>query len=93
MKTAKALGFMKGDLVFTGMFPGIVCMDVNTARPMCEVWGVAHELGSVYAENLKLLKPDEWVDLVLRYDFKKEEPYHTEAKRAVKKLRLEGFLK
>lgn len=54
MKTAKALGIVKGDFIVTPSgFPGIIVADAHTSMPMVEVWGLAHEVGSIYAEQLK----------------------------------------
>ncbi len=62
MKTAKALGFKKGDFVFTGMFPAIIISDAHTATPCCEVWGIEHESGSVYAHELRRITKDEFIN-------------------------------
>jgi len=56
-KTAKALGYKKGDLVFTGAFPGIIVSDINSRTPCCEVWGYEHESGSCYAHDLERMPP------------------------------------
>jgi hypothetical protein len=50
--TGKNRGFVKGDFVFTGAFPGIIVSDVHTFAPVCEVWGFEHESGSAYAKDL-----------------------------------------
>ena len=55
METARRLGFRKGEFVHTGAFPGIIIGAVNTATPLCEVWGLDHEMGSAYAKDLTLL--------------------------------------
>jgi hypothetical protein len=60
MKTAKALGFGLGQLVSTGLYPAVIISDVNTATPMCEVWGVEQESGSVYAHDLRLITTAEF---------------------------------
>jgi len=60
MKTAKALGFKKGDcvrIVVDSGFVGVLMSDVHTATPCAEVWGFEHEMGSVYAEHLKKIEP------------------------------------
>jgi hypothetical protein len=59
---AKARGFKKGDLVFTGAFPGVLISDVHTLTPVCEVWGIEHESGSVYASDLKRLDPAQFME-------------------------------
>jgi hypothetical protein len=69
MPTGKALGFKKGDFVFTGAFPGIIISDVHTFAPCCEVWGFEHESGSAYATDLRHMTRDEWLDLATRYGF------------------------
>lgn len=69
MKTAKALGFKKGDFVHTGSFPGIIVGDVHTRTPTCEVWGFEHETGSAYAEDLTLLNWEDFQMLAKRYGF------------------------
>lgn len=61
MKTAKALGFKKGDLIHTGVFPGIIVGDAHTATPLCEVWGIEHEMGSAYAADLRKMSYDVWL--------------------------------
>ena len=69
MLTAKKLGFKKGDFVHTGTFPGIVIGDVDTATPRCEVWGVEHEMGSAYAEDLTLMTWEDFQKVAGRYGF------------------------
>lgn len=69
MTTAKKLGFGLGDLVSTGQmegvpFVGVVVGEVNTATPMCEVWGFEQEQGSVYAHQLKKITTAEFIALV-----------------------------
>lgn len=59
--TGKSLGFKKGDVVFTGAFPGVIISDVHTSTPVCEVWGFEHESGSVYAQELKRIDGDQFV--------------------------------
>lgn len=73
--TAKALGFKKGDFVFTGVFPGIIISDVHTSTPCCEVWGVEHEMGSAYATDLKKLTKAEFLASAERYGFSPERVY------------------
>lgn len=67
MKTAKALGFKKGDCVIIGSthtafpsscFVGVLVSDVHTSTPCCEVWGLAHEAGSVYAHEIVKVGPE-----------------------------------
>lgn len=60
MKTAKALGFKKGDFVSNG-FPGIIIGNAHTATPLLEVWGVEHECGSAYAQDLQKLTFEQFV--------------------------------
>ena len=65
MKTAKALGILKGQYVVTNMgFVGIVEQQVNTATPMLEVWGLEHEMGSAYAEELVQISATQFLDLL-----------------------------
>ncbi len=80
MKTGKALGFKKGDFVHTGFFPGIIIQDVHTFTPMCEVWGIEHEMGSGYAYQFKKLTAEEFFSAV---DLASNPPYSKEAKRAI----------
>lgn len=84
MKTAKALGFKKGDFVHTGSFPGIVVGDAHTRTPTCEVWGFEHETGSAYAEDLTLLTWENFQELAKRYGFDGT-AYDPAAKEAVKR--------
>lgn len=53
MKTAKALGYAKGDFVMSGPFPAIIIADVNRSTPCLEVWGIYQESGSAYAHDLR----------------------------------------
>lgn len=69
MKTGKALGFKKGDFVHTGAFPGIIISDVQTFAPCCEVWGLEHEMGSAYAEDMTLLTWENFQELAKRFGF------------------------
>jgi hypothetical protein len=64
MTTAKKLGFALGQLVHTGAFPAVIISDVNTATPVCEVWGFEQESGSVYASDLRKLGTDEFIEAV-----------------------------
>lgn len=51
--TAKARGFRKGDYALTGYgFVAKLISMVHTTTPLCEVWGLEHEFGSVYADEL-----------------------------------------
>ena len=86
MKTAKALGFKKGDFVHTGSFPGIVIGDANTRTPTCEVWGFEHEMGSAYADDLVLLNWPTFQSLAKRYGFD-ETAYSEVAKEAIKQAK------
>ena len=83
MQTAKALGFKKGDFVHTGAFPGIVIGDAHTRTPTCEVWGMEHEMGSAYADDLVLLNWPTFKSLAERYGFD-EKAYSEVAKEAIK---------
>ena len=85
MQTAKKLGFKKGDFVHTGAFPGIVIGQVNTATPMCEVWGVEHEMGSAYAEDLTRMTWDEFQAVAGRFGFDGT-AYSAAAKEAIKQM-------
>lgn len=53
-KTAKSLGFVKGDYAIDRNFGWVhkLIQDVHTATPLCEVWGLEHEYGSAYAADL-----------------------------------------
>ena len=84
MKTAKELGFKKGDFVHTGAFPGIVIGDAHTKTPTCEVWGFEHETGSAYAEDLTLLSWADFETLAKSYGFDGE-AYSEVAKEAIKR--------
>ena len=67
--TGKALGFKKGDFVWTGAFPGIIISDVQTFAPCCEVWGIEHEMGSAFAYDLRKLTYDEFKQAAQAYQF------------------------
>jgi len=69
MKTAKALGFQKGDFVFSGAFPGILIGNAHTATPLIEAWGFEHEMGSAYAEHLRKLTFAEFKAMAEQYGF------------------------
>jgi hypothetical protein len=84
MKTAKALGFKKGDFVFTGAFPGIVISDVNSATPCCEVWGFEHESGSAYAQDLAHLTKGEFIAACRAQGHTELAPFSDVAKEALK---------
>jgi len=83
MQTAKAMGYKKGDFVFTGAFPGIIISDVHTATPCCEVWGFEHESGSCYAKDLRKLTLAEFNAMLLQHGYAKADPFSTEAKRSL----------
>lgn len=54
--TGASLGLKKGDLCINRM--GWACKIISDARtfaPCCEVWGPFHELGSVYASELRVV--------------------------------------
>ncbi len=84
MQTAKALGFKKGDFVHTGLFPGILIGDVHTTTPLCEVWGLEHECGSAYANELRKLTYDEFVRVLHTVPSRMESATTAEAKKAIK---------
>jgi hypothetical protein len=67
MTTAKKLGFALGQLVHTGAFPAVIVGEVNTATPMCEVWGFEQESGSVYASDLRRLTTEEFLEAVAHH--------------------------
>lgn len=72
MATAKSLGINKHDCITTSMgFVGIVIGGANTATPLCEVWGLYHELGSVYANELTKITKAELMDS----DYFKKDPH------------------
>lgn len=81
--TGKARGFKKGDFVDTGAFPGIIISEVHTFAPCCEVWGIEHEMGSAYADDLRKLTKEEFVEAATRYGFDGT-AYSTVAKAALK---------
>lgn len=84
MKTAKALGFKKGDcvrVVVDSGFVGVIISDAHTATPCCEVWGFEHEMGSVYAEHLVKITPAELKRDV--YYLQDPHPFSKEAKKAL----------
>lgn len=83
MKTGKALGFKKGDFVYTGAFPGIIISDVQTFAPCCEVWGIEHEMGSAYATDLRRLSFAQFVEMATQYGFDGS-AYSAVAKKAIK---------
>lgn len=60
LKTAKALGFRKGEWVLltdSGWYAKLLS-DVHTKTPVCFVLGFAYEAGSVYSNTLAKLSPD-----------------------------------
>lgn len=68
MKTAKALGFKKGDLVRTEMgFPGVIIGEAHTRAPLLEVWGLEQEMGSAYAEELERIDRERFTLLAMQY--------------------------
>lgn len=81
MKTAKALGLKKGDCVLNGPFVGVIISDAHTATPCCEIWGVAHEGGSVYASDL--VKTTKEVVKAHPYFLMDPRPFSKEAKKAL----------
>ena len=81
--TAKSLGFKKGDcVVIDDAFVGVLMLDVHTCAPCCEVWGLAHESGSVYAESLKKITPEQLMDT--NYYKADPKPFSKEAKKALR---------
>ena len=92
MKTAKKLGFKKGDLVFTGMFPAVLCQDAHLTTPMVEAFGMAVEMGSCYAENLSHLSDEEFARLVKAQGLKGNEGYSEMSKTAYPRLTAKGRL-
>jgi len=66
MRTAKAMGFVKGDFAIDREFGFIhkLIQGLNTATPLCEVWGFEHEFGSAYAENLTKISEEEARQLI-----------------------------
>ena len=70
MDTAKKLGYKKGDFVLTAMGWGaIIISDAHTATPCCEVWGLEHEMGSVYATDLTRMSFAEFKAVAENYGF------------------------
>jgi hypothetical protein len=72
MQSAKSLGFKKGDFVVTSNgqgFPGIITGDAHTSTPQIEVWGIAHEIGSEYADRLQKLSWVNFLQCAHEYDF------------------------
>ena len=67
--TGKSKGLVKGDLIYTGAFPGIIISDVHTFAPCCEVWGFEHELGSAYAKDMVKMKTKAWLILAREHGF------------------------
>lgn len=60
LKTAKALGFRKGDWVMltdSGWYAKLLS-DVHTKTPVCFVLGYTYEAGSVYSNTLAKLSPE-----------------------------------
>jgi hypothetical protein len=66
----KAQGIRRGDFVsIDNTFIGIVKDNfVNRTTRMVDVWGIAHEMGSVYASQLKKISKSE-------FDARKKELY------------------
>jgi hypothetical protein len=67
---ASDMGIMKGQLVYTGAFPGVVIGSLNTGTPMCEVYGIEQEMGSVYADDIRPLTVEEFKSMVVRLGHK-----------------------
>lgn len=83
-KTAKALGFAKGDFVHTGAFPAVLVSDAHTETPCCEVWGWEHEAGSCYAYDLKHLTFEEFVEQAKANGHTELAPFTNVARKAIK---------
>ena len=88
-KTAKALGYQVGDLVYTGAFPGILISDVNSATPTCEVFGFEQEMGSCYASDLRRLTKEEWLNSVFALGHKL--PFRVWSQKSLGALRAVGI--
>ncbi len=74
MKSAKALGFIKGDVVQTEKgqgFPAILIGDAHMTTPLCEVWGFEREMGSVYSEDLVKISDEKFLELIAHYGHSK----------------------
>lgn len=72
--------WLKGRIGFQGPWPIIVMERAKSDKPetpvLCEVWGHAHECGSVYARDLYLTDDaDEWVAAVEQYGGTPEKRY------------------
>lgn len=60
LKTAKSMGFVKGDYAINHLgWVHKLLSDVHTTTPTCEVWGYEHEFGSAYASNLTKITPEQ----------------------------------
>ena len=83
MKTAKTIGFKKGDFVLTACgFPAIIVGEVHTCCPCLEVWGFEHETGSAYSEELIRITKEEFMENAL---FKRNPAaYNSIAEKAIK---------
>lgn len=57
-KTAKAMGFKKGDWVWYGGWYAKIIGQVHTATPLCFVFGWEEEAGSVYAHDISVMDMD-----------------------------------
>lgn len=88
-KTAKAYGFKKGDLVWTGVFPGVVIGDVHTKSPLCEVYGFEHESGSVYSDDLRHLSAAEFMMNMMAHGY--SQPFEAYSKVAADGMRAAGL--
>lgn len=84
MKTAKSLGFKKGDFVMSPMFPAIITGHANTATPSIEAWGWEHECGSAYAVELRMISPSTFIRKVMESDSRDGVVYSADAKKAMK---------
>ena len=90
MKTAKALGFKKGDFVMSPLFPAIITGHANSATPEIEAWGSGdHEIGSCYAEEMLKVSPEAFIMLASQYGFDGT-AYCQAAKKAIKESILKS---
>ena len=91
MQTAKKLGLVKGDFIITSMrWAGIIISDAHTATPCCEVWGLEHEMGSCYAEELYKCNFETFEKLAKDFGYDGS-AYAEVSKKAIAKARQEQF--
>lgn len=61
---AKPVGIPKGAYVSANGFPGIVRDGYTRGRTrLVEVWGLAHEMGSVYSHQIREISAEEFESL------------------------------